>query len=331
MTSPSPKRLLFLHTGGTLGMTGGSPGPLGPAHYEATVLPFVRGLEHIAHIEGQVVCNLDSTELSPQHWVMLAESIAQAWDGFDGFVVLHGTDTMAYTACALSFMLGGLSKPVVLTGAQRPIAAPRTDARTNLVHSAICATQGPAEVGLFFGDRLFRGNRATKWSIQAYDAFASPNLPPLLRMGVDIAEGAPALQRTGPLRLQTAMATNVPVLAPVPGLPPETLDALADGGAQAVVLRGFGDGNLPRTGYPQAIERLSVRGIPVVVVSQCTRGRLRPGRYECSQAALDAGALYAADLTVEAAAVKTMWLLGPGGGRSAVAEGLTEPVAGECT
>ncbi|MCK6504346.1 asparaginase [Myxococcota bacterium] len=326
------RRLLFLHTGGTLSMVRRShPGPLEPDHYDRHVLPYVRGLEDLADIEACLVCAIDSSDMSPALWERIAAEVARGRERYDGFVVLHGTDTMAYTAAALSYMLRGLDRPVVLTGSQRPIAELRTDARANLVHSAMCATLDLPEVGLFFGDRLFRGNRASKVSIQAYDAFASPNFPPLLRVGVDVVPEAPALRQPGPFQLQAGFRPDVAVLHLVPGQDPRALHALVDTGARAVLLLGFGEGNLPASRWPQAIAEVSARGVAVIVLSQCRSGSAVAGRYQGSAAARDAGAIYGLDHTVEAAVVKAMWLLGQGLDRQGLADRFPCPIAGECT
>jgi len=261
-TSMTPKsrdctrpRLLFLHTGGTLSMVRRStPGPLEPELYDRYVLPYVRGLEDLADVDGRVVASIDSSDMEPALWEQLANAIAAARTDYDGFVVLHGTDTMAYTAAALSFMLQGLDRPVVLTGSQRPIAELRTDARANLVHSAMCATMDVPEVGLFFGDRLFRGNRTSKVSIQSYDAFDSPNFPPLLEVGVDIVAHAQPLRPDCPFALQPGFCSDVAVLHLVPGTAPYTLRAVVDAGARAVMLQAFGEGNVPLKGWPQAMQ-----------------------------------------------------------------------------
>jgi L-asparaginase len=323
-------RLLFLHTGGTLGMTAARPGPLAPGHYDETVLPYVRGLEELADIDGRVVCNLDSSDMTPSIWGALGAAIADGMSDYDGFVVLHGTDTMAWTASALSFMLRGLRKPVVVTGSQRPIAQLRTDARSNLVHSTLCATLPIPEVGLYFGSHLFRGNRTTKVSIASYDAFESPDHPPLVSMGVDVQLGAHLPGPTEPFRLATGFCPDVAVLTPFPGMRPTMLRAAVDAGARAVLLRAFGDGNLPRTAWPDAVRAATDAGVAIVVTTQCTEGGVSPGRYENSAALADAGALFAGDLTDEAAVVKLMWLLGQGADAQRLRRVLLRPVAGEC-
>lgn len=326
------KRLLFLHTGGTLSMVRRTrPGPLEPEQYDRYVLPYVRGLEDLAEIDGRVIASIDSSDIEPSLWEDIAAAIAAAREDYDGFVVLHGTDTMAYTAAALSFMLQDLDRPVILTGSQRPIAELRTDARSNLVHSALCATMDLPEVGLFFGDRLFRGNRASKVSIQDYDAFASPNFPPLLQVGVDILPRAAPLRPTGPFTLRPGFSTDVAVLHMVPGTGPRTLDAVVAAGCKAVVLLAFGEGNVPLQAWPDAIRAVTDAGVPVVIMSQSRTGYARPGRYRGSSAARDAGAVFAGDHSVEATIVKTMWMLGQGIDAGRFREKFSTPIVGECT
>ncbi len=322
-------RILFLHTGGTLGMTRkDDPGVLTPSAPAPDLTPYIPALAEVAEVDGRVLANVDSSDINPADWATLARSIAEANEAYDGFVVLHGTDTMAFTAAALSYMLGGDHKPVVLTGSQRPLAEPRTDARVNLVHSAICAGMDIREVSLYFGSHLFRGNRATKTSIHAYDAFASPNHPPLLEMGVDIHRMVEPLQRTGPVTLHTQTATDVSVLSIFPGMAPAQLVDLSRN-HRLVVLRGFGEGNLPQDGWPEAIREATESGTQVVVMSQCRVGQSRPGRYLGSELAEEAGAIFSGDMTGEACLVKAMWLLGQGAEGDAFRARFVEPVAGE--
>ena len=325
-------RLLFLYTGGTLSMVATEdPGYLAPMATPPNLAEHVPTLARVADVEGRVVSNVDSSDLRPDDWARLARNIADAHDDYDGFVVVHGTDTMTFTACALSFMLGGDHKPVVLTGSQRPLTEPRTDARVNLVHSAICATMDIREVSLYFGSHLFRGNRATKTSVHAYDAFASPNHPPLVELGVDLNAITPALQRSGPLTLNTSVSTDVAVLSAFPGMEPHAIDALVEAGKRVVLLRGFGEGNLPQNAWPDAIRRATDAGAHVLVGSQCRAGASRPGRYVGSGAASDAGALYIGDMTGEAAVVKAMCLLGREILGKQFRTAFLSPLAGELT
>ena len=322
-------RILFLHTGGTLGMTRkDDPGVLMPSAPAPDLTPHIPALAQVAQVQGKVLANVDSSDLTPADWATLARTIAECHDDFEGFVVLHGTDTMAFTAAALSFMLQGRHKPVVLTGSQRPLAEPRTDARVNLVHSAICAGMDIREVGLYFGSHLFRGNRATKTSVHAYEAFASPNHPALVQMGVGIDRLAPSLERSGDLQLRTEVATDVAVLSLFPGIDPGQLGVLARTN-RVVVLRGFGEGNLPQDGWPEAIEAASKSGTHVIIMSQCRAGSSRPGRYVGSELARDAGALFSGDMTGEATLVKAMWLLGQGAVGPTFRARFSQPIAGE--
>ena len=324
------KRLLFVHTGGTLGMLPeGNPGPLAPSEYAENLLPYVRGLEERVDLVGEVFSNLDSTDLQPSHWEGLAELIGQKMEDYDGFLVLHGTDTMAYTASALSMMLQNLPKPVILTGSQRPVASLRTDARNNLIHSAICATLDVPEVGLFFGSHLFRGNCATKVSIQSYEAFNSPNLDPLIEIGVDIRFHTPRLRPTGAFSLKTGFSRKVMVLYMFPGIRAGQLRAAVDAGAEGVVLLGFGAGNVPLEGWPEAIAQAVEAGVPVVLRSQSLQGDVVLGRYQGGAAAKAAGAISARTMTIESTIVKSMFLLKQTRDLQDFREAWTQSIAGE--
>ena len=304
------KKLLFIHTGGTLGMVSeGNPGPLAPSAYAENLLPYVRGLEERVDIEGRVLSNLDSCDLTPVHWEQIAELIATEMNNFDGFLVLHGTDTMSYTASALSFMLQGLRKPVIITGSQRPVANPRTDARNNLIHSTICATLPIPEVGLYFGSHLFRGNCATKVSIQAYEAFESPNRLPLVEIGVDIEKVTPTLIVDRDFSLHNGFSRKVTVIQLYPGVWAGQMTAAINAGAEGIVLVAFGAGNIPLKEWPEAIAAATEAGIPVIICTQSLEGRAVLGRYSGGMAAKKAGALCAGAMTRESAIVKTMFLL----------------------
>ena len=306
----SGARLLLIHTGGTLGMLPeGDPGPLAPSSYAENLLPWVPGLEERYEISGELMCNVDSSDMVPDQWEELAGIIRARMEEFDGFVVLHGTDTMAYTASALSFLLRDLPKPVVLTGSQRPVSELRTDAKTNLIQSAICASLGIPEVSLYFGAHLFRGNCATKSSVQSYEAFSSPNLPPLVEFGVDLRQITTPLAPSAPFSLQSGFNRKVMVLYLFPGIRPGQLTALLDAGAKGIVLLGFGSGNVPQQGWPEAIAEATERGVPVVIRSQSLIGDTLLERYQGGAAASAAGALSALSLTVETTIVRTMFLL----------------------
>lgn len=304
-------RLLFLHTGGTLGMKG-KPGPLEPASYDETVLPFVRGLEELAEIEHAFLCNIDSSDMDPGQWESIAKAIHDASGVYDGFVVLHGTDTMAYSAAAVSLLLEDLARPVVFTGAQRPIHMLRSDGRTNLIHAAICATLDVPEVGVYFNGQLLRGSRTTKFSVNRYDAYRSPGTRPLVEMGAEIEYPEPSRRPRRAQRLASGFERRVAVLTLFPGIQASTLDAIVDNGVRGVLLLAFGSGNVPLQGWPEAIRRATEAGVVVVIGSQCVEGSVELGAYAGSAAALDAGAVSGGDMTLEGALTKTMFVLGQG-------------------
>ncbi len=311
--APLP-RILLVHTGGTLGMAWASrPGPLEPGAWQHDVLRHVPHLAAAADIDLHVLMNEDSSDLTPAHWETVAEFLVTRLPHYQGAVVVHGTDTLAYTASALSFMLEGLDRPVVLTGAQRPIAEVRTDARGNLVHSVLIASQPIPEVVVWFGSRLFRGNRVSKIRIESYDAFESPGCPVLAEAGVELTVHGDRVRSpsAGPLRAVTGFETAVLPLSLFPGAPASLLLSALKGGVKGVVLFGFGAGNIPsgERSWMEAIATCTQAGVPVVLSSQCAEGRVDLGAYRGGVAAREAGAIPSGAMTGEAAVVKLMWLL----------------------
>ena len=239
------KRIHLVHTGGTLGMmpTGGA---LAPGPFLAQLLEDVPELSRLADVDVEILMNRDSTEMLPTHWDVIGACLASKMDAYDGFVLIHGTDTMAYTAAALSYSLRGLRKPVVLTGSQRPLKAIPTDGRTNLVSAVDLARRDLPEVSIFFGRQLLRGNRARKVSAERYDAFESPNYPPLGRVGLDV-DLHPALLRrpVGPFAHVPGFDPAVAFLYVWPGAPADALTRAVDGGARVLVVGAYGTGNVP--------------------------------------------------------------------------------------
>src|SRR5438270_6025123 len=224
------KRLLLVHTGGTLGMTGGRPDPLVPEALGKTVHAFVPELRAIADLDFEVLFNIDSSDLQPEQIVALARHLHDRYASYDGFVVIHGTDSMVYSAAALAFLLRGLAKPVVLTGSQRPIGEIRSDAKPNLISACtIAALDEPIpEVAVFFGTVLLRGCRAKKLHTAHYDAFDSPNCAPLASLGVTIERGphvrAPGAGPAAP----GALSPDVFAFRLFPGLDPAVAARLLD-------------------------------------------------------------------------------------------------------
>jgi L-asparaginase len=326
--SSTRKRVLVVHTGGTLGMAQPTRTrlDLAPGEHLDRMLTHVPELKEIAEIELISPWNLDSSDIGPSHWQSLARIIAdraglgqpRGQEGcFDGVVLIHGTDTMAYTASALAFMLRGLDRPVVLTGSQRPLEAWRSDARANLTAAVECATLDVPEVLIVFGDSVLRGCRSTKADSNDYQAFEMPSDAPLGRIGVDLEiDWARVRAPTEAFSLQLDLDPSVVALTIFPGLDPESMARVlgpdVHGRMRALVVRGFGVGNVPMQGRMNLLpllHSLTSAGVQVVVSSQCHRGRTDLGLYPAGRALLEAGAVEAHDMTLEATVTKAMWAL----------------------
>jgi len=335
-TRSREKRILIIYTGGTIGM----------AHRQRakTLVPL-----NLAEIKSQLPelnrlnCKLqfhsfrtpiDSSNVHPDFWQRLAHIIEKNYASQDGFVVLHGTDTMAYTASALSFMLENLGKPVILTGSQVPLGAIRTDARRNLVTAIEMAASPQAlpEVCIYFNSFLFRGNRAEKFTSSKFDAFQSLNYPPLAEAGVQIVYHAVAPRRKPPrLKVHYRFETAVVLIKIFPGLTPSVLSAqLSIPGLKAAVLGTYGSGNATSDStFLEVLSNAVRKGLILVNVSQCSGGRVEQGKYETSIHLKEIGVVSGADMTTEAALVKLMFLLGQGSAQSKIRKMMQKDMRGE--
>jgi L-asparaginase len=286
------------------------PATLSPERYLGELVSEVPELRSIAEVEARVLCNLDSSDIEPGMWSLLAEAVADARREFDGVVIVHGTDTMAYTASALSFALGGLDRPVILTGSQRPLGVVRTDARRNLIDSVDLATRPLPEVGICFDGRLLRGNRATKGDAWSYTAFLSPGCQPLARLGIDVEIASHVRAPAGGFQCLPRFDPRVAVVFMTPGMDPGWLAAVSES-ARGIVLAAFGVGNVPlrpRSLIP-AVQGAIAKGVTVVAVTQARAGIVDLRRYEGGAALLEAGVLPGGAMTVEAAVAKLMHAL----------------------
>ena len=338
-------RILIVYTGGTIGMTEDlATGTLVPFSFDHLMrnVPKIGRLGYaLDHVE--IDPPIDSSNMNPAHWAQVAKMIADAYDDFDGFVVLHGTDTMAYTASALSFMLRGLAKPVILTGSQLPIGEIREDGTENLITAlqiAAARTGDGApmvqEVAISFGRHLWRGNRAMKVSSTNFGAFASYNYPPLADMDLHIVYRERLLARPAAdatLAPLYAMDDAVAVAFLYPGITEAALrPQLLAPGAKAVVLRTFGAGNAPtETWFTDLVAEAVGAGKVVVNVTQCPAGGVEEKRYATGDALAKAGVVSGCDMTCEAAIAKLMHLFGQGLSATEVAAAMTRPLAGELT
>lgn len=286
---------------------------------------------------------IDSSDMSPQQWADIAEVIAANYNDYDGFVVLHGTDTMAYTASALSFMLENLDKPVIITGSQLPIGEVRTDGEENLITALQLAAErdkdgGPMvrEVAILFDNDLLRGNRSTKHSSDNFKAFKSNNYPHLATIGLGISFHPDSLHRNeaaAPLKVHTTMDSNVIYLDLFPGIGEQTVrHILSTPGLKGVVLKTFGAGNGPTGRWFQDLLRDAIeRDIVVVNITQCMEGSVMPHRYSTGIAMTTSGVTAGHDLTSEAAITKLMYLFGRGLSPEEVKRAMEKPLRGELT
>ncbi|MGF1508258.1 MAG: asparaginase [Myxococcota bacterium] len=345
-----PAQVLVLYTGGTIGMREGDrgyvpiPGFLHqqlmglpqfhePGHPPLTTPPTRFGRRIRIDVKEYAPI-LDSSNMGIADWVQIARDIEAAYDRYDGFVVLHGTDTMAYTASALSFMLGNLARPVILTGSQIPLARLRNDAVDNLLDAlTLAGLFDLPEVGVFFHHKLLRGNRSRKVSAAHFDAFRSGNYPPLAEVGIDIEiHRQRVLPRpTGPLRVRLLTNHNVAALRLYPGLTEPLLKSFLDAPLEGLVLETYGSGNAPeRKELLQALRGASDSGVVIVNVTQCVRGRVRLS-YSGGHALMDAGVVPGADMTAEAALTKLSWLLSQDLSKDRIRGLMAENLRGELT
>lgn len=321
-------RVLILHTGGTLGMSGS---PLYPDAYATRLTEAVPELEQLATIETRIVFNLDSSDMGPAHWEALAREIDASRDAFDGFVIVHGTDTMAYSAAALSFALVNLGKPVIFTGAQRPLGALRTDARRNLADAVELATRAIPEVGVCFDGILVRGTRATKSHANDYRAFDSPGTAPIAKLGVDIELSAGLRHPAGNYVFRPGFDPRVMMLHMTPGLSPTLIEPLFEEGALGgLVLAAYGMGTVPASepDMTAMVSRAVEAGVEVLVITQAA-GKVDLGLYENSRRLADVGAIGGGGLHVEAAVTKMMHALANFEGSEARRDYLLRDIAGE--
>ena len=334
------KRILIAYTGGTIGMRRTPQGYVPESGLDRLLAqmipPDLTGdmPDYVVHECSHLI---DSANLHPRDWYRIADLIVGHYHEYDGFVVLHGTDTMAYTASGLSFALPGLTKPVIVTGSQIPLREMRNDARNNLMTALLLAARDPIpEVCLYFNGRLLRGNRATKLKGEALDAFDSPNYPPLAKVGIHIEiNRAALLDRTGAEVFQIPQPADgqVAVLKVFPGLSSELLAKLLEPPLKGLILEAYGIGSAPieSPGFLATLAAATGRGVTVVAISQCIESRVDLSQYAVGMALARAGVLGGFDLTTEAAYAKLTHLLALGIGTEAVRGNMRLSWCGECS
>jgi L-asparaginase len=336
--------ILLIYTGGTIGMT---------KDYETGALKafnFDKLLKHIPELK-HLNCTIesasfedpiDSSNMNPKYWVDITEIIEENYQKFDGFVVLHGSDTMSYTASALSFMFENLSKPVVFTGSQLPIGDLRTDAKENMITSIeIAAAQKNgkpiiSEVCLYFEYKLYRANRTTKINAEHFEAFNSPNYPPLAESGVHLKFDETKIlksKRFKKIKIRKKLENNIFLLKLFPGITENVIHSILNiEGLKGVVLETYGSGNAPTDKwFINLLSKALKKGIKIVDVTQCAGGSVILGQYETSVKLQKIGLISGKDITSEAALVKLMYLLGENISNKKFKEIFETPLRGEMT
>ena len=332
-------KVLIIYTGGTIGMKRTEQGYKPAPGFFAGAVAAIPDMSREEFPEWELVelsPLLDSSDMALTDWNKIAEVIFERYADYSGFVILHGTDTMAYTASALSFILEGLDKPVILTGSQIPLSEVRSDGRDNLITSVLIAAEGVVrEVALYFSGRLLRGNRAMKMSADGLLAFDSPNYPHLADVGISIRYNRPALRapRSGELVFRPFSALPIGVLKVFPGIQFGLFEEIMTEKLSGIVLETFGAGNIPGGGDQllPIIKKAFGAGSVITVCSQCPAGTVSLGTYETSSQLKAAGAVSGKDMTTEAAVAKLYYLFSLGLAKEKIKDMMEKNIAGELT
>lgn len=335
--------LLIIYTGGTIGMVKDpASGALQPYHFEDIykLMPVLRNFDY--NLQSMSFYPLiDSSNVTPSFWVKLATVIEENYEKYDGFVVLHGTDTMSYSASMLSFMLENLNKPVIFTGSQLPMGVVRTDGRDNFINAIeIAAAQTDKkplvpEVAIYFENKLMRGNRTSKYNAENFNAFLSGNYPALAEVGVHIRYNTEMIMKPGSkkLKVHKNLDNSVLILKLFPGIAEIVVkNALNITGLKGVILETYGAGNAPTDAwFIDALKQSIEKGIVIYNVTQCKGGAVEMGKYETSMQLGQIGVIGGSDITTESAIAKMMYLLGQGFKGDELKRLLQLPLRGELT
>ncbi|WML42418.1 asparaginase [Neobacillus sp. PS3-40] len=326
------KKILLLATGGTIASVEGNEG-LVPGLSVGELLQFLPEPSENIQIDGKILMNIDSTNLQPEHWVKIAEAVYTHYHDYDGFVITHGTDTLAYTSSALSYMLQGLEKPVVLTGSQVPISFKKTDAKKNVTDALRFACEDIGGVFIVFDGRVILGTRAVKMRTKSYDAFESINHPYVAYVNKnEIKYHWKPASTTKLLSLNTNLCTDVFLMKLYPGMKPEIFDCLKNL-YKGIIIESFGNGGLPFEGRDllSKVKNLTEEGMAVVITTQCLEEGEELLLYEVGHKVAQHQVILSGDMNTEAIVAKLMWALGQTDCLNEVKEILETPLAGDLT
>jgi len=333
--------IFIIYTGGTIGMVKDETGTFVPFDFEL----IKRNLPDLSRLDYKLTVHsfepiIDSSNMKPEIWIEMAQIIKDNYANYDGFVILHGSDTMAFTASVLSFMLEGLQKPVILSGSQLPIGEIRTDARENMMTALEIASAKQdgisiiQEVCILFDNKLFRGNRSFKYNSAKFEAFRSPNYPVLVEAGIHLKYNTDALLNNinKEFILHTKLDNRVAVLKLFPGISAQTIKSVLDSDVRSIVMETFGSGNTTTDSWFLDLLKGAIeQGKNILNISQCKVGSVELGRYETSQGLKAIGVLNGYDLTFEAAVTKLMYLQGELDDQKEVAYWAEKDIRGELT
>ncbi|MDP4083753.1 MAG: asparaginase [Bacillota bacterium] len=326
------KKILLLATGGTIASVEGNDG-LVPGLSVEELLHYIPESSANIKIDGKILMNIDSTNLQPEHWVTIAEAVYAHYHDYDGFVITHGTDTLAYTSSALSYMLQGLEKPVVLTGSQVPISFKKTDAKKNVADALQFACEDIGGVFIVFDGRVILGTRAVKMRTKSYDAFESINHPYVAYVNKkEVKYQWKPMAPEQPLSLNTNLCTDVFLMKLYPGMKPETFDFLREL-YNGIIIESFGNGGLPFEGRDlvSKVQELTEKGIAVVITTQCLEEGEDLLLYEVGHKVAQHHVILSGDMNTEAIVTKLMWALGQTESLDQIKEIMETPLAGDLT
>jgi L-asparaginase len=326
------KKILLLATGGTIASVEGNEG-LVPGLSAEELLRFIPNFSQDVKIDGKILMNIDSTNIQPEHWVKIADAVYKNYQDYDGFVITHGTDTLAYTSSALSYMLQGLDKPVVLTGSQVPISFQKSDAKKNVTDALRFACEDIGGVFIVFDGRVILGTRAVKMRTKSYDAFESINHPYVAYVNKnEVKYQWKPTPVTQSLSLNTNLCTDVFLMKLYPGTKPEIFDCLK-GLYKGIIIESFGNGGLPFEGRNLLlkIQELTEKGMAVVITTQCLEEGEDLRLYEVGRKVAQHQVILSGDMNTEAIVGKLMWALGQTNSLDQVKKIIETPLAGDLT